>query len=375
MIQKPIREIQKSDLDALLLGKEEESKTRDYKKGFSADHKIPDFLEDVCALANTAGGDLIIGISAKDGIPNAYTPIKAVPDAEILTLENAIRDGIEPRLAGTDIWPVEINPAEYVFIVRVQKSWNGPHRIKKSRRFMARSSRGNYEFDVAEIRNAVMSSEAVPERIRAFRAHQIAKVYSGGSPVQLTRGFPIILVHLLPLTAFSSAETIDLRDIVQTRDLPLFGLPDVRYRRNLDGILSFAPTNIGDNIAYGQIYRSGIIEAAIAIQLHGPNVFSVAYIEGYLPRGIKAFLDMMQRRGIAPPIYAFVTLLGFKGISVMWQSLYNETSSPLDREVADIPEIVIENPNVETGQLRPLLDGIWNAFGLERSPTTPIPTT
>src|SRR5690242_694749 len=169
VITKPIREIAKADLDALMEHGISESKTLDYKSEFSQTNKINDFLEDVCALANTSGGDLLLGLKAVDGVPKSYTPLRSVPDAEILSLEGAIRTGIEPRLVGTEMWPVNVDDG-YVLVVRVRKSWNAPHRTTKTRRFMGRDSRGNFEFDLQQIRNAFVAAEDLPERIRAFRA-------------------------------------------------------------------------------------------------------------------------------------------------------------------------------------------------------------
>src|ERR1035438_1785257 len=57
-----------------------------------------EFLADVSSLANTAGGDLIIGIAETNGVPTALVPITGDFDAECLRLEGMARDGLDPRI-------------------------------------------------------------------------------------------------------------------------------------------------------------------------------------------------------------------------------------------------------------------------------------
>lgn len=61
------------------------------------------------ALANAEGGDLIFGIDAHSGVPKSVVGVRpADPDAEILRLENLLRDGLSPRLTGlTARWITE----------------------------------------------------------------------------------------------------------------------------------------------------------------------------------------------------------------------------------------------------------------------------
>jgi predicted HTH transcriptional regulator len=76
MISKPVHEIRFADLNALI-GTVAEGKTIEYKREMPAgtrDEKIK-FLAAVASLANTAGGDLLIGIAGKDGVPVAIPGI------------------------------------------------------------------------------------------------------------------------------------------------------------------------------------------------------------------------------------------------------------------------------------------------------------
>ncbi len=74
MISKPLTDIQLADLRNLL-GNVREGKAIEYKQAMPAktDKEVIQFLSAVSAFANTAGGDLLIGISSDDdlasGIP------------------------------------------------------------------------------------------------------------------------------------------------------------------------------------------------------------------------------------------------------------------------------------------------------------------
>lgn len=65
-----------------------------------------EFLADVAAFANSSGGDLIFGVAERrdadgkpTGIPENARGVGAVnADAELLRLDNMIRDGIVPRV-------------------------------------------------------------------------------------------------------------------------------------------------------------------------------------------------------------------------------------------------------------------------------------
>jgi predicted HTH transcriptional regulator len=70
MIPKPTNDIRLADLESLV-GRVPEGKTIEYKRELPAgtrEERIK-FLAAISSLANTAGGDLLIGVEAKDGIP------------------------------------------------------------------------------------------------------------------------------------------------------------------------------------------------------------------------------------------------------------------------------------------------------------------
>jgi predicted HTH transcriptional regulator len=176
MIQKPLEQISKEDIESLVSAKVSERRTLDYKQqlpGGSSEDKR-EFLYDVSSLANALGGDLVFGIEDErdaggkaTGLPSAANgvPCSNVSD-EIARLENLTRDGIEPRIQAIQCKIVEGFPSGPVIVMRVPKSLLGPHMVVFGgmARFYSRNSTGKYPMDIGEIRSAFVESTAVGER-------------------------------------------------------------------------------------------------------------------------------------------------------------------------------------------------------------------
>ncbi len=69
-INKPLEAIEESDLQNLVVERVREIKTIEYKQSLpgNSDGEKKEFLYDVSSFANAAGGDLIYGIKAEDGV-------------------------------------------------------------------------------------------------------------------------------------------------------------------------------------------------------------------------------------------------------------------------------------------------------------------
>src|ERR1700730_9016759 len=70
-----------------------------------------EYLADVSSFANTTGGDIIIGMTAEEGVPTGFAPLQIDRDAEILRLDNIARSGLQPRIFGLDIRGYQIATA------------------------------------------------------------------------------------------------------------------------------------------------------------------------------------------------------------------------------------------------------------------------
>lgn len=118
MIEKRLSEVTPLDIHQLINNCVAEGKTIEFKSHLpneSEKEKIP-FLAGISALANTIGGDFILGIIEEKGVAKDYSYIEIEDiDKEKQRLENMIREGIEPRIFNVDIRPIEIQKRQICY--------------------------------------------------------------------------------------------------------------------------------------------------------------------------------------------------------------------------------------------------------------------
>ena len=124
-----------------------EGKIREYKEILpdNTDANKKEFLADVSSFSNTSGGHLIFGIKETDGLPTDLLGLSiANIDAEILRLENIIRDGIEPRILSISVQDIPLENMKIILIIYIPRSWALPHRVifGGHSKFYARNSAG-----------------------------------------------------------------------------------------------------------------------------------------------------------------------------------------------------------------------------------------
>ena len=146
MIAKPLDQITEADLTQFLNAGVAERKTLDYKQQLPDmnDAGKKELLADVSSFANTAGGDLVFGVSEVAGLPTAIPGVSiADTDQLILRLDSIIRDGLSPRIRHTTR-AVPLANGNYVLIIRSERSWYGPHRLvfRGDSRFYGRTTNG-----------------------------------------------------------------------------------------------------------------------------------------------------------------------------------------------------------------------------------------
>jgi hypothetical protein len=384
MINKHFDLIEKADIDGLVANAVTESRAIDYKEvlpgGADADKR--EFLADVSSFANASGGDLVYGIREQrgadgkpTGIPESVVGLPgANVDAEILRLENILREGLDPRAPGVQIRHVDGFTPGPIILVRIPKSWASPHMVvyKGSSRFYSRTSRGKYELDVREIRASFASSEALPEKIRRFRDDRLAKIVAGETPVPLENG-PRTVLHVLPLAAFDPATRLDLSVIKE----PALRLQPISasgwsHRFNLDGLLWFTEwreATPGPN--YTQLFRNGMIEAVVIGLLReweGKKLIGGVAFEQELIIALNRYLPALKSFGLMPPIIVMLTVIGAKGYSMYAGSQYWVGGGVIDRDMLILPEVVVEDfATNATSILKSVFDTLWQACGWEKS--------
>lgn len=406
MINKRLDAIDEADLQSLVTYGVGESNQLDYKETLPGgdDGSKKEFLRDVSAMANANGGDLIYGVREQgDSDTNAAAEVVGVEgvdvDAKKLWMEDLIRSGIEPRLLGVGIHVVPVGDSKVVFVVRVPRSWNGPHVVnfKGHWRFYSRHSAGNYPMDVTQLRDAILSGATLTQKLEQFRLDRLAQVVA--DPVLNPQAK--IVIHLQPLDSVRPEFKVDVTMAVGEYELlrsMTYDQSNPGTRLNFDGVLAYHEGS--ERVGYVQVFRSGAVETVDA------NILDVERDrKHYIParsfemKNINAVyrrLLLLKKLGVTSPVVLHMSLLGVKNYRLFlrdefYTGNYDYSSfviqaehHPIDRDdlllrgeliedfqgehlagkdARGIPLLLIHSGRI----LRPVFDTVWNAAGFGRS--------
>src|ERR1039458_9005400 len=131
ILQKRLEEIKEDDLVALIENQVREGRTIEYKRELPANSEAGKmkFLAGASSFANTSGGDILYGIEEDKGLPTQIVGVQSSDlDREILRLEQTMDSGLEPRIR-RHLRVVDCDSDKKVIILRIERSWSGPHRV------------------------------------------------------------------------------------------------------------------------------------------------------------------------------------------------------------------------------------------------------
>jgi hypothetical protein len=380
---KPLDHLTPDDVLALRELETREGLRIEYKECLpgTTDSEKKEFLADVSSFANAAGGNLLYGVREKrdaegqsTGIPDEFPGLGETNlDAVHQRLESIIQAGLAPRVLGLKFHSVPVLSDSSLLIIRVPRSWSGPHMIcyQDWCRFYSRNSSGKYLLDVDELRRAFLRTEASSQYVRSWQAQRLANIVAGETPVALPEG-PKIVLHVVPVAAVDRSTAVDISPVVQNPGmLPPTYSGGWNNRLNLDGIVTFAGPN-SDNglcINYTQLFRNGAIEAVTTSHLNAGTHQVFPIYEERLIEALRAYLELGEQLGVAPPVALMVSLVGVKGYRMGLPPDYSQAMfGGIDREMVVGSEVVIDSMSADPIQvLRPCFDLIWNACGYARS--------
>jgi Putative DNA-binding domain len=374
MIPKRLESISEDDIQGLISNAISEGRTIDYKREMpgGTDAAKKEYLADISSFANTSGGDLIFGVDEAQGIPTEIVGIASVdPDAEIRRVDSITASGLSPRIR-YHINPVDCS-GKRVLIVRVERSWVGPHRVifAGSDKFYARNSTGKYPLDVNELRAAFTFSNTVTERIRAFRTDRIIALSNNETPMPFVEG-PKIVLHCIPVEAFAGNSQYDVmqfyHDLARLRPMVASGWTQ---GINLDGVFIYS----GNNPAYSytQIRRNGVIEVVDGSILNPwgeQKLISHVVYEGAILSYLPYCIQKLQELGCSAPVVVALTLTNIKGFQMELLGYMPSLviRQPISLETLMLPEAVVEDlAEAPDKILKPMFDLVWNACGLPES--------
>jgi hypothetical protein len=377
VFNKSLAELVEADLQRLIDEQQEEVRTLDYKallpaKGLE-DRK--EFAADVVSFANSGGGWLIFGMRAEKGVPKDLIGLPGViPDDEILRLENMLRDGIEPRIPGVAIGKIPLSSGSVAILVHIPLSWAKPHMVKLqgSSRFFARSSAGKYQLDVAQIRAAFLQSDALVERVRAFRQNRLLTIIGGDTPTPLSSRTAAVL-HIVSANSLEPGFRISLDiDKWLSQLSPPGASRGFNRRINFDGVLTYSSAPNEPAPGYLQLFRNAIVEAVSSdfmSEWQGRKVIRTRLLESELVRSVAGYLRVIEGEGASRPFFVMMSLIGVKDYNLeVPETHFSSDNYPVDRDVLILPELLVEEgDNDIPTMMKPAFDAIWNAGGWSRS--------
>jgi hypothetical protein len=364
-----------ADLQTLLDNEVPEGIHIEYKRGLygRTDSDKKEFLKDVSSFANTAGGHLVLGIAAKDGVPSAIVGLAGDLDAEQQRLESLLRDRLEPRIAGLRMQPVSLANGQRALAIRIPKSWNPPHAVlhNKARLIFARNSAGAHEASIDEMRSMFTTGSTLREQARNFQRQRLTEIHGGEAPFPLAGDQGRMVLHIMPFSAFSSDFQFDPRRM-HGQYLPPMWCSGYNQGYNADGYL----TSCGGatRSGYVQVFRNGIIESAagdvrVGMSQPPPNLYAED-VENQVLSALEKYLPAMARADVPPPLFIMLAGVRMHGTRIVGRALSTMEASPLRKPDWILPTVVVGDyggTDEYRRAIKPIFDAIWNAAGFEGS--------
>jgi hypothetical protein len=381
MIPKAITKLQPEDFDRLVADRVQEGNQLDFKQalvgGTDADKKK--FAADVCAFANTRGGDIVFGVREARGVAVEVVPLAMDPDHETLRLQNMIADSFDPRIVGVQIAPV-VYGAGHLLVVRVSQSVQGLHRSKLDQHFHIRESRSNRHLDVASLITRVDMLRGQRDRREEFLAERYAAVLTNRIPVALRPG-PKVMVHVFQAHAAFGTDMLDVAPAAAAGVMPIptLGQGGADFRMSFEGPLHHTPVNDGMTRAFTLVHHAGVLEGAwkVADPREGRTEVVAETVETQVLNFVRALIE--RTRGLLTldvPLVVRVALVGAEGAVVVTSNRelrrHFEEDAPLsaiDRTALQLPDVLVNDwPIADFAELfRPAFDRLWQASGFLRS--------
>ena len=371
MIPKGLEQIDEADLRALI-GTEEGSRI-DFKSELPKSDRdsTQRFLTDICAFANTEGGDIVYGLEEDEQGLGARLHGQVInADKEVMRLQSVVGDSIEPRLHGVRFRAIALQAGGFVVVARVPRSSSGIHRLKRGGHFVVRESRSNKELDVPGIVSRISDLLGREDRVRDFFARRYSDILTDQYPIPLRPG-PKLVAHLVPSRDFLVGEQVDVFQ---------YGLNDVPYLHSPSG-LDYCPCT--DGRAFWQDYQgssavstllmhSGVVEGILNLDIGDSRKISLSLVEESVIDFVRAARSKARLADtLGLPFMTRIALVGTHGMPLGIHDPYRQMHPKPVRQLAPVltlPDTLIdqETQHIDAA-MHVALTRAWNAWGYERS--------
>lgn len=341
---KTFKDWTEADLVTLLNNEDfRECQFLDYKRTFEfleASDKIQkakgkdEFRNDVCAFANADGGELIFGITEKNGVASKIIPIQIDNvDRFELELRNILLP-IQPSVPGVEF---SFIPAEdgYVIVVRIEKGIFKPYMTVEDQticRFFVRRGNRKEAMSYSEISNSFLRTASLSAEMKRFRAERIADLLEDNTAV-----FGVI--HVIPATFMNPANFIPMCDWGKAGKIPL---PEQlnshikgRMVPNVDGVWFPSEDGLSD-FELLRIFNNGTVELKYNLRtcVYRDEEFLVSLeFLNAIEDIVEGTAEIYQSLGRRVTMYICTSIIGCKGYRNYYnRSLIYPDMSRIDRD-------------------------------------------
>ncbi|MDP2132262.1 MAG: ATP-binding protein [Sulfuritalea sp.] len=175
----------------------------DYKEALSGTTEKEakrEFLKDVTAFANAAGGQLFLGVKEPSEGVSIDAQLVGLSDGDTIAqdLERLASTSIDPRIPGLRIVPVQLANGRTCVIAHIPPSLGRPHMVSYAghRSFYVRHSESSFPMTTHEVRESVLTSSSAEARARMFLDHRLREVCESIGDRQ-----PALFLQAVPLIA------------------------------------------------------------------------------------------------------------------------------------------------------------------------------
>ena len=234
-------------------------------------------------------------------------------------------------------------------------------------RFYGRNSRGKYQLDLDEVREAVLLSNKLAEQMQNFRINRLARITSGETPIPIENGKPTLVLHVCPLEAFSSNHMVDiasLRDSAHELSVPIDGCMWSKSY-NFDGYITYEKQGQTGS-SYTQFFRNGCVEALATDVIREPPMHTnLPTLENKILKSLEQYLQATGLAGSSFPYAVMVSILNAKGVAMEDERGTScDRLHPVERDQLICPEVYLENSDTNLGNVMFLAFApIWNSMG------------
>jgi len=367
-------------IHGLVTNRAEEGPTLDFKRDLPGNGRDArkEFIADVCAFANTSGGDLVFGIDEDaEGRASAVVATDFNADEVITQLSSVLADGLEPRLHGVGMRALQMALGGRVLVLRVPRSYSGIHRSAQDGHFWIRESRSKRQLDVPGIANRFRDLFGREDRVVDFFARRYTAIATNTYPLSIDAGQKVV-VHLLPARDFLSGEEVDLTPVSGPGAFPVIPNPaSADASMTYEGVIHHSNLRNGQVRACTLLFRSGVVEAVASLGLAEDGAIPPLPLDT-----VEQYFFNFLHHSIVPtaahlsggwPIIARLAVVGAhlsQGRSTNRVLAFNIELAPVHFHgpVLTLPELLFEAPPANLArQLQAGFDRLWQAWGYDHA--------